>query len=357
MATVLPGAEVGAAGGWQAELARPDRAIGSPRGDALLLWGAPPLALALIMLVALGAELWPAGRDLLIGTTGAAIAILTYAHLIAVVPRAYGNAEVLAAHPRRLLVVPVLLVAALLLSPTILVAGFVLAVFWDVHHSAMQTFGLGRLYDMKAGNDPHALRRVDLVLNSALYIGPAAAGASMLSHFDAFRRFDQVGLGTVAALPHWVSAEAGMIRTLAMLAWAGVVSWSLLAYARAARQGYRTSAHKRALLIGTAAVSILAWGLAPPFVAFATVNLFHALQYFAIVWLKEGKRIGHRLPSTGRLALPAFVVACLGFGVLYWLVADIEGARAGAWLAPFVACSLLHFWYDGFIWSVRRKLV
>jgi hypothetical protein len=24
-------------------------------------------------------------------------------------------------------------------------------------------------------------------------------------------------------------------------------------------------------------------------------------------------------------------------------------------LAPFIACSLLHFWFDGFVWSVRRS--
>ena len=26
-------------------------------------------------------------------------------------------------------------------------------------------------------------------------------------------------------------------------------------------------------------------------------------------------------------------------------------------LAPFIACSLLHFWFDGFVWSVRKRQV
>jgi hypothetical protein len=113
-------------------------------------------------------------------------------------------------------------------------------------------------------------------------------------------------------------------------------------------------AHKAALLLSTGAVSIAAWGFMPPFMAFATVNLFHALQYFAIVWLKEGSRIGARLrlEGGGRLALWIFLGLCGAFGLAYFAAQSFQ-----LFLAPFIACSLLHFWYDGFVWSVRRKQV
>jgi hypothetical protein len=114
-------------------------------------------------------------------------------------------------------------------------------------------------------------------------------------------------------------------------------------------------AHKAALLGATGAVSVLAWGLAPPFVAFAIINLFHAVQYFALVWLKEGERVSAalgRLAPTRRLALPVFLLLCGGFGVIYAAV------EPKSWLiAPFLACSLLHFWFDSFVWSVRKKQV
>lgn len=341
-----------------AGLARRDRAIASPLADALFFWGAPLLAFALMLALGEAAtRMAPAAGDALTRATLAAVSIVTYAHLIAVAPRAYLNREVFARHRTRLTVVPVLLVAAMLLSPAALVAGFVLAVFWDVHHSAMQTFGLGRIYDMKAGNDPQALRRVDLWLNSALYIGPIAAGASMIVHLRSLDEFSRVGLAAVTTVPAWASAEAPVIRSIAILAWLGVVGGAMLAYARAARGGYRLSPHKQALLLATASVSILAWGLAPPLLAFMTINLFHAVQYFALVWLKEGGRMRAAAPRLGRLALPGFVLACLAFGTLYWIVHERGTAAAGAWLAPFVACSLLHFWYDAFVWSVRKKLV
>ena len=61
--------------------------------------------------------------------------------------------------------------------------------------------------------------------------------------------------------------------------------------------------------------------------------------------------ISNRSP---RAAFFAFCAACAVVGVLYQLAtkADIK------WLmAPFIACSLLHFWYDSFVWSVRKKQV
>ena len=88
--------------------------------------------------------------------------------------------------------------------------------------------------------------------------------------------------------------------------------------------------------------------------AFAMINLFHAVQYFAIVWLKEGGRIREklRLAPGRRIALPAFLALCGAFGLAYFAAQSFR-----LFMAPFVACSLLHFWYDSFVWSVRKKQV
>jgi hypothetical protein len=340
-------------------LERADRSIGSPLLDAFAFWGAPLIALVVLMLVSAVMAALPSDRAAgVAGGMAAAISVLTYAHLIAVVPRAYLNPEVFGAHRFRLTIVPVVVIAALALSPVVLVAGAVLAVLWDVHHSAMQNFGLGRIYDMKAGNDSTVLRRTDLWLAYALYVGPAAAGAAMIVHFQSFAHFGDVGIPLLTRVPVAVEGWAGAIHIGAILFWLGIVGAALFSYRRAAAtQGYRISAHKLALLISTGTVSVIAWCFSPPVIAFAVVNLFHAIQYFAIVWVKEGKRISALTPAVRRFALPLFLAACGGFGVVYWMVHSLGPIHAGAWLAPFIACSLLHFWYDAFIWSVRKKLV
>jgi hypothetical protein len=242
----------------------------------------------------------------------------------------------------------------------LLVCAAVVAFFWDVHHSAMQTFGLSRIYDMKAGNKPLELRRTDLRLNWALYVGPIAAGASLAAHVAEFGRFGELHWSMLATVPGVIQGHSSAVRWLAVGAWAVTVGWAILDYTLAARRGYRLPAHKAALLASTATVSIAAWGFAPPVIAFATINLFHAVQYFALVWLKEGGRIRQqagRLRPTGagpsaRTGLALFLALCGAFGALYYAAQDTR-----LLVAPFTACSLLHFWYDSFIWSVRKKQV
>jgi hypothetical protein len=333
------------------QLRNADRTIGSPLFDALLLWGSPLLAAVLVWLWADISSLLPpalgnAAVSLLVG----AIGVLTFAHLIAVVPRAYLNREVFGANRRRLTIVPVALIAALFASPTLLLLGGVAAVFWDVHHSAMQTFGLGRIYDLKAGQDGTVLRRTDLVLNWILYVGPIGAGAALLVHLHELDRLGPTPLAWLAQAPGLAQMELGAIRIAVVVIWIAGLAFAALAYATEHRRGYRMPPHKLALLISTGATSIIAWAFSPPFVAFAIVNLFHAVQYFALVWLKEGKRIEAALPRGP--ALTMFFGFCAAFGLAYFAAKSFA-----LMLTPFIACSLLHFWFDSFIWSVRKKQV
>lgn len=348
-------------------LGDPRLAIGGPRFDALLLWGCPLVSALLVWtwLAAAGMFAGPAGR-IAVTALSVGVVVITFAHLIAVVPRAYMNREVFESNRRRLTWVPVLLIAALIASPALLLLAGVVAVFWDVHHSAMQTFGLARIYDLKAGNPPLELRRTDLRLNWMLYVGPIAAGASLTDHLVHLRELQPLGWSALVALPSLAQSHAAGVREIAVGAWILFLLWAAWDYRAAIAKGYRLPVHKAALVGSTAFVSVAAWGFANPIAAFAIVNLFHALQYFALVWLKEG---GRMQAGTARLvgaeavadatpvaqrwaALALFLGLCLAFGIAYQLWRDAR------WLAgAFIACSLLHFWYDSFVWSVRKKQV
>lgn len=340
-------------------LANPALAIQGPKADAWLFWGAPVWAFVLcVALGLLAARLAdPAGPLLLFGAA-IGVNVLTSAHLLAVVPRSHLNPTVFNEHKFRFTVVPVLVFVAMATWTPVLVAGAVLAVFWDVYHSSMQTFGIGRIYDMKAGNPPDAGRRLDRMINLALYAGPIAAGASLFDHVSAFDDFGQVGMAALTHVPEVVEGTAGAIRLAALGAMAIAIVVYLVGYAALVRQGYRVSAHKVALLACTGLVSILAWGFAPALLAFMVANLFHAVQYFAMVWLKEGARITKfaRLEArrAGRaVAFAAFLAVCCLFGIGYSVNEGIY-----AWpLALFITVSLMHFWYDSFVWSVRKKQV
>jgi hypothetical protein len=329
--------------------------IGGAHFDALLFWGIPFLALFFTQVVAYGALLMgTANANQMIEILVAAISVLTFAHLIAVVPRAYLNREVFSAYRTRLTLMPLVLIVALLSSPLLLIAAGVLTFFWDVHHSALQTFGLARIYDMKAGNKVEVLRNTDLRLNWLLYVGPIAAGASFLVHIQSLEMFDKTALQALVLVPGFLAQFTSWISAGAILAVLFVLGWAIIDYRAAIATGYQMPIHKLVLMASTGLVSILAWGLAPPIIAFAAINLFHALQYFALVWLKEGERMTVAAKSSPKAVFCGFTGLCAIFGIAYFVATKQSYQLL---LAPFIACSLLHFWFDSFVWSVRKKQV
>lgn len=330
----------------------------------------PRLDWPLIILAPLGALLLglvlartPLGLDklTLFGTSGTPadgfIGAFIMAHLVIVFFRSHANPEIYGLHPLRFKWVPVLLFVVLVGSVWMRAAAIVLATWWDVYHSSLQTFGIGRIYDAKEGNDPEIGRRLDWWLNLFLYIGPILGGVSLLYHLGTLHEF--YGLrGSVffTALP-----DAMMARQRAIL-W-GIVglavpflAWYFYSYGRLSRAGYRVSRRKIWLLLSTAVCSIWAWGFNPFGMALFIMNFFHALQYFAIVWAYEEKNILRffgltEKPSERALGLGVFV----GSAFLYGCFGSIAGDHNDVVLSLTLVVSLMHFWYDGFIWSVRKK--
>jgi hypothetical protein len=336
-------------------LSDPRAAIMGPRRDALLFWGAPLVSLLAVKFwLLLAAWQSAATGDLMTNELLTFSIIITYGHLIAVLPRAYMNRDVFAANRIRLTVVPVLLIAALILSPTVFAVMGTIAIFWDIHHSAMQNFGLARIYDLKAGNAPDRLRTIDLRLNWFLYVGPLAAGACLMMHLHAFDRLGSTSLATLAKLPGILEEELSTIAIIAMALWAAVIGAAVTEYRRAVAAGYQIPPYKIALIITTGFVSLMAWGFSSPLIALASINIYHAVQYFALVWLKEGSRMTAAVPRGRWVAPIIFAAVCGVFGIAYSLAVNANIRWLGA---LFLACSLLHFWYDGFVWSVTKKQV
>jgi hypothetical protein len=333
--------------------------------DALLILGSPLLSFLLGWAVAQMAPSTNAITLLNQPTTISSVALKAFihAHLFITVFRSHGNASVRVRHPVRFFVVPAILLVATIASEPLLIVAIIVAAYWDNIHSSLQTFGLGRIYDMKAGADVEKGRQLDIWLNYLMYWTPFMAGpiwGVMLSTF--------VGLGV--GPDHWLA------RTLtAAQPWFQHLLWFvvppfLAVYgwhtAKRVRAGEKLSWQKYALFASTALTSVSAWGFNPFGQALLIVNVFHAVQYFAIVWWSEKKNLGELLGTgvtpVGQVAT-ALVIVLVGGLYGFWLgsLSDFWAANS-MWLNRVVLAitnvvALLHFWYDGFIWSVRKKHV
>ena len=133
----------------------------------------------------------------------------------------------------------------------------------------------------------------------------------------------------------------------------------IAAYRRLVRGGYRISRQKIAFLLSVGSTSIAAWGFLPPLEAFFVANLFHNVQYFGIVWWAEKHNI-RRVFGLSRLRGGQAIALLAYLGSMLFLAAACEsGTRQDLrWaLSLGLVVTLMHFWYDGFIWSVRRREV
>ena len=282
----------------------------------------------------------------------------TMAHIFAVFARSYLNPEIRKLYPIRFFVVPAVLLIVWNLSMVAWICGLIFLVWMDNYHSSLQTFGLGRLYDMRQGNDPVAGRRLDYFMALLIYAGPILAGTTFASTLVDFEKFESVGLMDLARFPGWAVAHQYQYLTLPILIGGGLfLIYYIYAYWRLVQRGYQVSTQKVLLYVALGATSLYTWGFDSFGQSFLIMESFHSLQYFGIVWWaeREGMQRSLRLTSVrgGKwLTLAVFLGVCAAFGLWVSLFSSTHFE-----LVLFGTIELMHYWWDGFIWSVRKKQV
>jgi len=343
------------------------RFIIGPVADSLLIIGAPLVAL----IIAGSAFSLPDSvfrgsvQTLRIDLRQALIAIFVNAHLFLVFFRSHANPNIFGMYRLRFVAVPIALLSLGALSPIALGIMGLVAVWWDVYHSSLQTFGFGRIYDSKLKNDATVGRSLDYWMNLLVYLGPVLAGAHFVDHLDNGLTDLQYLTSEGGALselflqrtPDFLRQHQTYLTTGILAVGIPFVVYYLYSYYRLQQRGYRVSWQKVWLMIITSAVSIYCWGFRSFIDAFWVMNFFHALQYFAIVSFAERRNLAQvfltgRFSHGGALAIFWVCLFCFLYGL--WAVY----AAVGEWcVSLIVTTSLLHFWYDGFIWSVKKKQV
>jgi hypothetical protein len=297
--------------------------------------------------------------------TSMAMKAMIHSHLVIVFFRSHGNARVRRQHPIRFYLVPIALFLSMYFSLTILAIGLVVSTYWDTVHSSLQTFGIGRIYDMKAGADVNKGRQLDIWLNHYIYVGPFLCGPvwiAILQIFDVAERAGLHGAHELASLLAQAQPVLFWIVVGTAPVYLACYVWHVVKRAQA---GEKLSWQKYVLFATTAVASIWAWGFNSFGQALLVVNAFHAVQYFAIVWWSEKDNLGKlfgtaQFPFARAIAAAGLVVAGVGYGFWIGSASDYwatHGAMKSAVLSVTNTVALLHFWYDGFVWSVRKKEV
>ncbi len=308
----------------------------------------------------------------------AAISFASLGHHLPGFMRAYGDRELFRRFPWRFLLVPILVFAvALLFSPPQWLAGRLdlpwrhlhglelILLFWGTWHGLMQTFGFMRIYDVRRGqNNPHTARLDHWLCFMMFTAGVVFSDVRM---FGVSNAMWQTGLPIFS--PPWLEAIRWIVGSV------GVVV--LLLYAMdlfRIRQRGESIGWIKLLLAGTTGWFYWYTGRLSTnlLIGLAMFEIYHAVQYNAIVWIyncKLLKRVGERFGLLGFLfrdrwtMLGVYLAAIGAYSSIRLLAGGANGpvyfaagGDAYQWLmALFVTSSTLHFYFDGFIWKVSEQ--
>ena len=331
--------------------------------DSVFFIFAPVLAFMLVEFVANWD--WALDRHSILGaqTTPVLffITVWTNAHLFAVVFRSHANPNVFSRHRFSFIGVPILLFLGFLLSDWLIITGMLVSGLWAVYHLGMQNFGLGRIYDVRRGNPPEMGRALDYWFQQFINLGPFLFGFCLMPSLYAVRRYREVGWEEPTVWLRSFSTVHSEFTAFIVSAGLLFMAFYVYSYWRLTQQGYRPCPQKIVLMVSTGTASVVAWGFLPAWKAFFVMNFFHALQYFALVWWTEKANI-RRLARLENVAGGMWLALC-GFAVTV-LIVGISSQLYGndyialRWTASMVlVMALMHYWYDGFIWSVRKREV
>ncbi|MFO0980920.1 MAG: tetratricopeptide repeat protein [Planctomycetota bacterium] len=323
----------------------------SRRADLLLFIGTPLLCLALIVPLS---RVVPSDRLALV-----LLALFATGHHLPTFMRVFGDPKLFARYPGRFLLAPPLTFAVALWFAAHDLHGLILVtVLWDLWHSFMQHYGFMRIYAAKGGDLSPTLSWLDLWVSLCWFIGIALW--SPVYSLSLLRPIVQT---TGCAIPHEVLQA---LRWLAAAATALITAVYLAATIRAMRAGQPVSPAKLLLLATTIAVIACAWWMLNDLViGYAIWAVFHDVQYFAIVWvshrglLQKGDAPRPFLAFLFRQHLPMialYVAILFAYGSLSLVQDGLEPGMVRTLLGAYIATStLMHYYFDGFIWKVRES--
>ncbi len=318
--------------------------------DLLLFVGTP---LLLIPIFTAAQTRWSA-QDifLFVGAFGA------MGHHLPGMIRAYGDRALFERFKIRFIVAPLAILAVCVWSSFYNIQAVQLvAMAWGIWHGMMQTYGFCRIYDAKASARAAARARADLALCAAWFL--AAVLLSPMRFRSLFELYYESG-GPVVASAAVAAIRTGVVVVLGIVT--VVFLWRQWSDWRAERGA---SPVKLTLLVS----SIGFWwycnnGVQNILVGIALFEVFHDVQYLAIVWIynrtrvERDKSIGGFMRFVFRRSgalIGVYVGLVLAYGAigLTQSAITVEGIRHGL-IGIVTASALLHFYYDGFIWKVRE---
>lgn len=273
--------------------------------------------------------------------------------------RAYGDRALFERFKWRFILAPLFLLAVCVAFFWWDLKGILLVVFfWGVWHGLMQTYGFCRIYDAKTGTFDGLTRRLDFAM-CVIWFATAVA-------LSPYRLSDTLDTYYMCGGPFIPPSVVHLGQQLILFVAIAVSVLFLLHFGRLWIIGKRPNPVKVALLV----TSIAFWWycnnlVANILVGIALFEVFHDVQYLSLVWIYNRNRVEKDSNIGGFMRfvfrrsgslIGLYVGLVFAYGSLSYFNAHLGIDTVKRILTGVVTAStLLHFYYDGFIWKVRER--
>ena len=273
--------------------------------------------------------------------------------------RAYGDRALFERFKWRFILAPLFLLAVCVAFFWWDLKGILLVVFfWGVWHGLMQTYGFCRIYDAKTGTFDALTRRLDFAM-CVIWFATAVA-------LSPYRLSDTLDTYYMCGGPFIAPSIIHHGQQLILLAAIVVSVLFILHFGRMWIIGHRPNPVKLALLV----TSIAFWWycnnlVANILVGIALFEVFHDVQYLSLVWIYNRNRVEKDSNIGGFMRfvfrrsgslIGLYVGLVFAYGSVSYFNAHVGLETVKRILTGVVTAStLLHFYYDGFIWKVRER--
>ncbi len=303
---------------------------------------------------------------------GALVAVtlwITVPHFLITGLRVYGSPAEFTRWRERFILSPILLIlfafALAVYAPLTLV---LLVTLWDHQHSLMQQYGFARVYDFKAKTGGPQAAKFDLYFNWVFFVNMLLV--SPLFSAIWVRMLHEWHLPVSAATVGLVHQASWAVTITYGLVYLGYMIWCL-------RRGYPLNPLKYLFLLSSYFLWYFTSFTSEYLMVYAVAHrLMHGIQYIAMIYCFNRNRVertGGDSSLLTYLAKPGhfkiFLLLCAA-SMLIWL-ALTEGAirDLGFGLVGYSenfdlfsyslvsSVALIHYWFDAFIWKVRRPEV
>jgi hypothetical protein len=287
-------------------------------------------------------------------TAVAAALSITFIHRHFVYFLFFGDPKQRQQHPRSLWLVPLLVVVivvpAKVWSSSVWSVLLVAVGAWNIFHTLMQRHGLARAYAVKSGGgletQAHGKRDRAVLFSATLFIA---------AWVTAFRQDTFWGQAAKAFAHIRIINDHPLLR-YGIVVIAGVVLMTYwVPWLRAEQQATPTTRLPRLTWLASTVGILATFVLHGPIIGYMVFGVAHSIEYILFVFMMANKRHSNGDRAIGVRALgPPMMFTLVSAMLLVAFVAAREVWTLPIFTIYYFSTSIMHFYYDGIIWKLRR---